>query len=130
MIDRREFIAALGAWGLLATAPSLLAQSRPRFTADPFSLGIASGYPSADGFVLWTRLAPQPDAPFGGLTSEPIPVRWEVASDPAMRNVLAQGTAMAEADWAHSVHVEVQGLPPDRHYWYRFMAGDLSLIHI
>ena len=26
----------------------------------PFTLGVASGAPRADGFVLWTRLAPQP----------------------------------------------------------------------
>ena len=25
---------------------------------DPFALGVASGYPSPDGFVIWTRLAP------------------------------------------------------------------------
>ena len=25
--------------------------------------------------------------------------------------------------WAHSVHVEVDGLEPDRWYWYRFRAG-------
>ena len=34
--------------------------ARPRFDAYPFSLGVASGDPSADGFVLWTRLAPDP----------------------------------------------------------------------
>ncbi|HTO55264.1 MAG TPA: PhoD-like phosphatase N-terminal domain-containing protein, partial [Myxococcota bacterium] len=27
---------------------------------DPFSLGVASGEPAPDGFVLWTRLAPDP----------------------------------------------------------------------
>ena len=28
-----------------------------------------------------------------------------------------------DAEWAHSVHVEVDGLEPDRWYWYRFTAG-------
>ena len=30
---------------------------------DPFSLGVASGAPRPDGFVLWTRLAPEPLSP-------------------------------------------------------------------
>ena len=32
----------------------------PRFSGYPFKLGVASGDPAADGFVLWTRLAPDP----------------------------------------------------------------------
>ncbi|MFM9972537.1 MAG: alkaline phosphatase D family protein, partial [Burkholderiales bacterium] len=124
MFDRREFISALGAWGLLAATANSRAQTNPRFSADPFSLGVASGYPSADGFVFWTRLAPRPDDPRGGLNPEPIAVRWEVATDDSMRNVVASGTELAESDWAHSLHIEVQGLTASRPYWYRFTAGD------
>jgi alkaline phosphatase D len=40
-----------------------------------------------------------------------------------MQRVVASGQALAEARWAHSVHVEVQGLRPNRPYWYRFTAG-------
>ena len=32
----------------------------------PFSLGVASGDPSPDGFVLWTKLAPKPLERGGG----------------------------------------------------------------
>jgi alkaline phosphatase D len=124
MIDRREFISALGAWGLLAGAANVRAQLNPRFSAYPFSLGVASGYPSPDGFVVWTRLAPEPDEPRGGLAPEAIAVRWEVASDEAMRDIVASGAELAQPDWAHSVHVEVQGLQPARQYWYRFTSGD------
>ena len=41
-------------------------QTQPRFAAYPFSLGVASGYPAPGSVVLWTRLAPVPDAPGGG----------------------------------------------------------------
>jgi alkaline phosphatase D len=126
MIDRREFISALGAWGMLAAAPRLRAQTNPTFSSNPYSLGVASGYPTPDGFVLWTRLAPRPDEPRGGLSPEPIAVRWEVATDDALRNVVASGTDIASPDWAHSLHVEVKGLAPARPYWYRFMAGDAA----
>ncbi|CAN0596762.1 unnamed protein product, partial [Laminaria digitata] len=41
--------------------------SAPVFRNDPFSLGVASGEPTSDGFVLWTRLAPNPLDPDGGM---------------------------------------------------------------
>ena len=126
MTDRREFIAALGALGLLATAANARAQFHPQFSAYPFSLGVASGYPSPEGFVIWTRLAPAPDEPRGGLPPEAIAVRWEVADDEAMRDIVASGVELAQPDWAHSVHIEVRGLRPERQYWYRFTSGDAA----
>jgi alkaline phosphatase D len=126
MPDRRRFLQALAALGL-ATAGRARAQpvnARPRFSADPFSLGVASGYAHAAGFVLWTRLAPVPLAPGGGMPPEVTAVGWEVARDEEMRNVVASGTAYAAPDEAHSLHVEVLGLAPARRYWYRFTAGD------
>ena len=106
MFTRRRFLQSLGA----------LAVSKPAFAADPFSLGVASGYPAPDGMVLWTRLA-------GALAPSPVPVGWEVAADEAMQSIVLSGTTSAEAAWAHSVHVEARGLEPDRWYWYRFRAA-------
>lgn len=40
-----------------------------------------------------------------------------------MRNLVARGTAVARAELAHSVHVEVEGLLPGRDYFYQFDAG-------
>jgi alkaline phosphatase D len=108
-------------------APPPAAPSPPRPTpALPpglFSLGVASGDPAPDGFVLWTRLAPDP-LNGGGMPPEPVPVRWQVATDERMTAVVRAGEAMATPAFAHSVHVEVEGLPPDRWYWYRFRAGN------
>jgi alkaline phosphatase D len=106
MFTRRRFLQTLSA----------LAVSRNVFASFPFGLGVASGYPSPDGVVLWTRLA-------GALDPAPIPVRWEIAADEAMKTIVMSGTAQAEPSWAHSVHVEVKGLAPERWYWYRFMAA-------
>ena len=52
-----------------------------------------------------------------------VQVRWEVATDEAMRDVVASGSAETAPEWGHSVHAEPQGLAPDRPYWYRFTAG-------
>jgi alkaline phosphatase D len=107
MLTRRRFLQTLGA---LAVSTRLHAQSYP------FSLGVASGYPSPSSVALWTRLT--------GVDPAPVTVKWEVASDESMRSVVRSGEALADPEWAHSIHVEAQGLEPDRWYWYRFTAGD------
>ena len=124
MPDRREVLrraVALAAAGFLAPALSR-AKSPPRFSAYPFTLGVASGSPTTEGFVLWTRLAPEPLAG-GGLGAQSHEVRWEVAHDEKFSRIAKRGTATAEASRAHAVHVEVGGLEPGRGYHYRFLAG-------
>ena len=127
--SRRDFIAQLSAFGLaLAGIPRLPVLVRPRFAANPFSLGIASGDPGPDGVVLWSRLAPDP-LNGGGMTAEAVNVRWEVATDEGMRSVVKRGTAMARPDLGHSIHVEVNGLRPSAWYWYRFdVSGESSQV--
>lgn len=94
--------------------------------SDPFTLGVASGDPLPDGVVLWTRLAPDPLEPAGGMGADEAEVAWEVASDRGMSTVVASGVERAEPDAAHAVHVDVRGLEPDREYWYRFRAGEYA----
>jgi len=96
---------------------------QPRFSSDPFTLGVASGSPTHDSVVLWTRLAPE--SFFGAdLAQDPITVRWEMAHDEQFTRIVAHGQSVALAALADSVHVEVGGLEPDRWYFYRFMAGE------
>src|SRR5438876_333838 len=124
-MDRRDFRGATARLAPLAPLGQLGActQSQPlKFDRDPFTLGVASGDPLPDGVVLWTRLAPDPLAG-GGMAMAPVDVDWRVARDEAMTDVVRSGTYGATADLAHSVHVEVSGLEPDRVYWYRFRAG-------
>lgn len=120
-LDRRTFLKTATVLGAAAFAPRVVAQ--PRFSAYPFTLGVASGFPHASGVTLWTRLAPRPLAG-GGMPREPVTVRWEVAHDDAFRSIATNGTASAVAADGHSLHIEVEGLQPSRTYWYRFAAGD------
>jgi len=122
---RREFLAVaarLAALPLVGRASRALA--RPVFPADPFSLGVASGDPDATSVVLWTRLAPRPLEPDGGMPAEAVDVRWEVADDDGFRRIVASGSARAVPQLGHAVHVEPAGLEPDRWYFYRFTVGD------
>jgi len=124
--SRREFVsdslrsaAALIAFG---TLPAGRADSFWRARAYPFTLGVASGDPSPDGFVAWTRLAPDP-LRGGGMPAQSVAVGWEIASDDAFRRIVKRGVARAVPELAHSVHVEVDGLASAREYFYRFISG-------
>lgn len=130
-IGRRTFLtsaASLAALPALARRGFASTGRRPAFASDPFTLGVASGDPTANGVVLWTRLAPRPLEPGGGLSPETIEVRWEIAADESMKDVVRRGRAWATPQLGHSVHVEVEGLRPDRWYWYRFQAGDAESV--
>jgi alkaline phosphatase D len=113
---------AAAALAALQPAFSRAVLAQPAFRAYPFTLGVASGDPAPDGFVIWTRLAPEPLAG-GGMPRLAVEVGWEVATDPQMREVVARGTALARPELGHAVHVEVAGLQPGRPYHYRFRAG-------
>jgi alkaline phosphatase D len=125
MISRRAFLVASSGLALGLDAPWARVLAQPRYTKNPFTLGVASGYPSPDGVVLWTRLAPDPLSG-GGMLPQPVEVSWEVASDEAFGGVVRRGKEVASPQWGHSLHVEVKGLEPARWYWYRFRAGDAT----
>jgi alkaline phosphatase D len=108
-----------GVWN----APSAFAA--PAGTGNPFTLGVASGDPSSDGVVLWTRLAPDPLAVdgAGGMPATPVRVEYEVALDERFRGVVRRGSVVAMPELGHSVHPEIHGLAPDHEYHYRFRVG-------
>ncbi|MGW6931264.1 alkaline phosphatase D family protein [Lentzea sp. NPDC054927] len=103
------------------TAFSVSASAR---LTDPFTLGVASGDPTPDGVVLWTRLAPEPLAEdgLGGMPGRAIEVLWQVAADDRFTRMVQHGSTLARPEEAHSVHVELSGLEPGREYFYRFKA--------
>jgi len=110
MFTRRRFLQ-----GMAALSVSTASHPAARAQTYPFALGVASGYPSPSGITLWTRVT--------GLAAA-VPVKWEIARDESMRQTAFLGETIAQPEWAHSVHIDVQGLEPGRRYWYRFTAGD------
>ena len=79
-----------------------------------------------DGFVLWTRLAPAtrwPTTGSAGIGQRRTEVEWELAADERFTPAsCAAGSRPTGPELAHSVHVELAGLPPGREYHYRFRA--------
>lgn len=118
---RRAFLR----WVMGASAASTWASnafaSPIEFGPDAFALGVSSGSPTPDGFVIWTRLIGP------ALRDHPdIPVKWAIWDPDKPGHLIQQGVAVAKGLLAHSVHVEVAGLEPNRWYAYRFMIGDAS----
>jgi alkaline phosphatase D len=97
-----------------ALPPAFVPQARAA-DVERFALGVASGAPRPTSVLLWTRLV-------GAALPERVEVQWEVAHDEAFVDIAARGVAPAERAFAHSVHVQVEGLAPGRWYWYRFTA--------
>ena len=121
LVDRRRVLQLVGASAATLYLPRS-GWSQQRWISNPFTLGVASGSPTFDSVVLWTRLhvKAEPDADLG---RNPVTVRWELAHDEQFKRIAQSGQVRTSPELAHSVHVEVAGLEPDRWYFYRFIAG-------
>ncbi|HET9359049.1 MAG TPA: alkaline phosphatase D family protein [Vicinamibacterales bacterium] len=118
-LSRRQFIhtaatATAAAWPLTVRAQQAAA---PR-QGGLFRHGVASGDPLTDRVMLWTRVTP-PDA--NALT--PIDVRWVIAADERLTQVVSRGTAQAPAERDFTVKVDAGDLRPGRTYFYAFDTG-------
>ncbi|MGB0739032.1 MAG: alkaline phosphatase D family protein [Planctomycetaceae bacterium] len=127
-VPRRDFLrycAAVSAIPGTAIRAAGTVTAPVRFQDNPFQMGVASGDPADDGVVIWTRLATDP-MNGGGMSPEPVSVKWEIAEDEQFTKQVHTGTALAMPQLGHSVHVEASGLRPFRWYFYRFHVGDFT----
>lgn len=117
-MDRRQLVwAAMGlaATRFLGAGPAAAGvDTTGRSPVDPFPLGVASGEPSADGFVIWTRSPTSPSD---------VGLGFEVAADEGFRRIVRSGRVAARRSRGGAVHVEISGLEPGRTYFYRFHHG-------
>ena len=121
--DRRVFLRRAGLLGA-GTVALMSGLPRPPARADeslaPFLHGVASGDPLADRVILWTRVTTE---------ARRLPVRWTVARDVELTDVVASGTVDATAAADHTVKVDASGLEPGTWYFYGFEAmGKRSLV--
>lgn len=97
-------------------------QSKIKFEKNPFVLGVASGSPTDQSIVLWTRLID--DGLFGSnLPTNPIEVKWELSDDIGFTRLVKSGVSLAVPDLAYSVHAEIDHLPSSQWFYYRFQVG-------
>jgi len=96
--------------------------TEPAFTPEPgqapFGLGVASGDPSADGFVLWTRLV---DGPAGNpVAAGDAIVSYAVSASRAMSEPVTSGSIVTNSSLGYSVHVVVESLEANSVWYYQF----------
>ena len=85
--------------------------------AGPFTHGVASGDPDTDRVAIWTRAVPAD-------RRDGVELRWTVARDAELLDVVASGAARTHPDDDHTVTVEVDGLVAGTRYWYAFESRD------
>src|SRR5690625_4440792 len=119
---------ALGAaalWGLGSGREAAAAPARD----GSFGYGVASGDPTADSVIIWTRFTPlvdgEPALPGSG-SGAPTPVRWTVSPTPECTEAIATGVVTTSPDSDHVVKVDVTGLDPYTEYFYVFTAAGES----
>ena len=123
--SRRGFLAAgfsLAAASVWSSRALGVLKQNVKLADHPFQLGVASGDPSPDGFVIWTRLAPKP-LEGGGMPARRH--RSRLASrrrrgDDESRSAGHDGRQSGVGPFGAR---RSQGLKPDRWYWYQFKAG-------
>ena len=122
-LDRRTVLAT-GAAGAALAGTTLPSPARAAAAANGvFRHGVASGDPTPDSVLLWTRVTPTPESTPGSGRGPRVTVTWEVARDAGFRDVVRRGRAET-APWRdHTVKVDVDGLAPARWYYYRFRCA-------
>lgn len=133
--SRREFLRLSLHYGSLLTGamalgglPALSHGAARRISslpADPFTLGVASGDPTPDSVVLWTRLA-NSVLQQAGLQEEVIATAFEVSDSVNFNRIVRSGEIAATPELGHSTHAELRGLTPDTTYYYRWRVGGVT----
>ena len=80
-----------------------------------FKHGVASGDPTQNSVILWTRVSP--------LRHSPIIVAWEIATDEQFKNITHQGSDITTVERDYTIKLDAVGLKPDKNYYYRFRSN-------
>jgi alkaline phosphatase D len=90
---RRELLKAMALAAIVLPLTNS-AWAQRRFDKNPFMLGVASGSPTEQSIVLWTRLVDE-GVFSSNLPNEPIEVKWELALDRAFSKIVKSGVSLA-----------------------------------
>ncbi len=80
----------------------------------PFYHGVASGDPTPNAVIIWTRVTPETPGIVNGT--------WRVALDTNFTSVVQSGTFSADSTQDYCVKIDVSGLQPNTWYFYEFTA--------
>jgi alkaline phosphatase D len=89
--------------------------SKPEDVLRVFPQGLASGDPTSDSVILWTRVAPK--------SPGDVSVSYAVATDDGFEHVVAEGPVTAKGAADNTVRLKVTKLSPFKTYYYYFVAN-------
>ncbi|WP_299072090.1 alkaline phosphatase D family protein [uncultured Paraglaciecola sp.] len=112
---RRHFLIGASA-SLIAAASSSNSQEAQLQANRLFAHGIASGDPTQDSLIIWTRIS----------VIVATTVRWQVSKDADFSQIVKQGERLANGYADYTVKVDVTGLSPGEVYYYRFLVGEVQ----
>lgn len=124
-MDRRQFIKLSSLFGGGIAISTQLTGCGATFQPDgddyvpaaTFTHGVASGDPTANSIILWTRAVPENNNSSGY-------VRWQLATSPDFAAPIRSGVVKAERSRDFTVKVDVRDLPAGQRYYYRFFTSE------
>ncbi len=123
-LTRRDFLKASAAgFGSVVISTSLIGCSSD--THEPVALpyvvqflhGVASGDPTADAVILWTRVSAD---------AATVPVQWQLAEDQNFNRIIRSGDTSTSAQSDYTIKIDVRDLNAGTEYYYRFRAGNVT----
>ena len=112
--NRRELMKMAAAMGATLAWPApVRAADAGVEDRSAYPQGVASGDPTCDSILLWTRRPPTAGRKASRLTVE-------VAETSDFDNMVVSGSRAIDADGDWTCRILVTGLHSDRTYWYRF----------
>ncbi len=79
-----------------------------------FHHGVASGDPTEQGIILWTRISEA--------NARAVDVHWQIAADRDMTRIVASGHTETDESKDFTVKIDARGLTPGAILYYQFRA--------
>ena len=89
------------------------ARASARTILAPFYHGVASGDPTENSVILWTRVTTD---------SASVQVKWRICTDTTMLSPVDSGIVTTDGSRDFTVKVDVTNLQPNTYYYYEFEA--------
>ncbi len=136
MVQRRQFLKSVGALSgyfiVSAILPFHGCQREHKHSNRSFSFpqGVASGDPTENSIILWTRIVEKPSLDKSGTPLEllnSIATIVQVSTQKDFKNVIVEKEVQANAEDDFTIKILVKDLKPNTTYYYRFLVGkDIS----
>lgn len=118
--NRRQFVKIAGTLVgslVISTHSNARILQNIGLTKGTFTHGVASGDPSQNSVILWTRAEPSADE-----KAKIVSLKWQISSDSKFTQIVREGFASCKQSSDYTVKIDVKDLSPAHIYYYRFIT--------